>query len=70
MRIFKKIKRFWELSNKDEDVIEEFMKLSDKQIMEMPDEDSKAVFMGLGSEDEFIEEQNIKKFGVKKLFDI
>lgn len=67
MNIITKIKRLWKLSSKDEKSIEEFMKLSDKEIMELPDEDTKAVFISEGTAEEYKDYQNEKK-GIKGIF--
>ncbi len=70
MNFIKRIKKMWKLSKKDPDVLEEFMKLSDKEIMDLPDEDTKAIYIGLGDEKEYIEFENEKKFGVKNIFNV
>lgn len=70
MNFLKRIKRTWKLANKDEKSLEEFMKLKDSEIMALPNEDTKAVFIGSGTGEEFKEFENEKKFGVKKVFDI
>lgn len=63
----KQLKRLWSLAKKDKNVMEEFMKLSSKEIMELPDEDVKAEFIGPGSSQEFKEFENEKK-GIKGIF--
>jgi len=67
MNLLAKIKRLWKLSSKDQQSLEDFMKLSDKEIMELPDEDTKAVFISEGSAEEFKDYQNEKK-GIKGIF--
>jgi hypothetical protein len=67
MNLINKIKRLWKLSGKDPKSLEEFMKLSDKEIMELPDEDTKAVFISEGSAEEFKDYQNENK-GIKGIF--
>lgn len=67
MNLINKIKRLWKLSGKDPKSLEEFMKLSDKEIMELPDEDTKAVFISEGSAKEFKDYQNENK-GIKGIF--
>lgn len=66
----KQLKKLWALAKKDKAVMDEFMKLSSKEIMDLPDEDQKAVFISQGSNEEFKDYENEKKFGVKKLFGI
>lgn len=68
--ILNRLKRLWKLSKKDAESLEAFMKLSDREIMDLPDEDQKAVFFSPGSEQEYKEFENEKKFGVKKIFDL
>jgi hypothetical protein len=69
--MFKRIRKLWKLTKKDDKALDEFMKLSDKEIMALPDEgDGKAVFFDAGYEEEFNELEHKKKFGVKKLFGI
>lgn len=65
----KKLRRLWRLSNKDENAISDFMKLSDKEIMNLPDENEKAEFISLGSNEEFKDFDNEKK-GIKGIFGI
>jgi hypothetical protein len=67
MNLINKIKRLWKLSGKDPKSLEEFMKLSNKEIMELPDEDTKAVFISEGSAEEFKDYQNENK-GIKGIF--
>lgn len=67
MNLINKIKRLWKLSGKDPKSLEEFMKLSDKEIMELPDEDTKAVFISEGNAKEFKDYQNENK-GIKGIF--
>lgn len=67
MNIFKRTKRLWKLSKKDPEALEDFMNLSDKQIMDIPDEDQKAVFLGEGTQEEFKEQQREDK-GFKGIF--
>ena len=68
MNLVKKIKRLWKLSSKDPKTLQGFMQLSDKEIMELPDEEQKAVFISEGSAKEYKDFENEKKFGIKKLF--
>lgn len=70
MNLFKRIKRTWVLANKDKDSLDDFMKLTDKEIMDLPDEDQKAIFFSEGSEEEYKEYENEKKFGTKKPFSL
>lgn len=67
MNLLNKIKRLWKLSGKDPKALEEFMQLSDKEIMDLPDEDTKAVFISEGSVEEYKDYQNEKK-GIKGIF--
>ena len=67
MNLINKIKRLWKLSNKDQKSLEAFMQLSDKEIMDLPDEDTKAVFISEGSAEEFKDYQNEQK-GIKGIF--
>lgn len=67
MNLFKRTKRLWKLSKKDPETLENFMNLSDKQIMDIPDEDQKAVFLGEGTQEEFEEQQREDK-GFKGIF--
>lgn len=66
----KQLRRLWKLAKKDKVVMEEFMKLSSKEIMDLPDENQKAEFIGPGSNEEFKQFQNEEKFGSKKIFDL
>jgi len=68
--MIKRLKRLWQLSKKDKTYLDEFMKLSDKEIMEIPDEETSAVFISEGTIDEFKEFETKEKFGIKKLFGI
>ena len=67
MNLINKIKRLWKLSGKDQQSLEDFMKLSDKEIMDLPDEDTKAVFISEGSAEEYKDYQNEQK-GIKGIF--
>lgn len=67
MKATKRLKRLWQLSKKDKASLEQ---LTDKQIEELPDEDTKAVFISSGSEEEFKEFENEQNFGSKKIFDV
>lgn len=67
MKLIKKIKRLWKLSNKDQKSLEAFMQLSDKEIMELPNDDTKGVFISEGSAEEFKDYQNEQK-GIKGIF--
>ena len=63
----KQLRRLWTLAKKDETMMNEFMKLSSKEIMELPNEDTKAVFISEGSQKEFKEFENEQK-GIKGIF--
>ena len=63
----KQLRRLWTLAKKDETVMDEFMKLSSKEIMELPDEETKAIFISQGSNEEFKEYENEQK-GIKGIF--
>jgi len=67
MNLITKIKRLWKLSGKDPKALEEFMQLSDEEIMDLPDEDTKAVFISEGSAEEYKDYQNEQK-GIKGIF--
>jgi hypothetical protein len=67
MKLLAKIKRLWKLSGKDQQSLENFMMLTDKEIMDLPDEDTKAVFISEGSAKEYKDYQNEKK-GIKGIF--
>ncbi|MBT3354832.1 MAG: hypothetical protein HN402_07935 [Candidatus Scalindua sp.] len=60
-----RIKRIVKLSKKDPASLDV---LTDEQINDLPDADSKAAFLGSGTEKEYKEQQNKDKFGVKNLF--
>ncbi len=64
MNLIKRIKKSWKLAKKDDDAL---FALTDKQLMEIPDEDTKAVFIGAGTEKEFKEFENESK-GLKGIF--
>lgn len=69
--MLKRLKRLWELTNKDKNTLDAFMKLTDKEIMSIPDKGyGKAVFLGEGTHEEFIEQEREDKFGTKKLFNL
>lgn len=65
MNLFKRIKRSWELAKKDSQVLNE---LTDEQITEIPDEDTKAVFFGRGTKEEFEDFQREEE-GTKAWYD-
>ena len=66
MSLLKRVKNIWDLSKKDPDKVEELLT---KDIDALPDEgDSKAVFFGEGTQEEFGDMQREDKFGAKKLF--
>lgn len=64
----RQLRRLWKLAKKDEQAMLDFMKLSSKEMMELPDADEKAVFISEGSQQEFREHQDEEKFGAKKIF--
>jgi hypothetical protein len=64
---FKQLKRLWQLARKDKVAMEEFMKLSDKDMMDIPNEDEKVVFIGQGTQEEFKDFENEQK-GIKGIF--
>lgn len=67
MNLPKRIKRMWQLSSKDPKAID---KLTNEEIEAIPDEgDGKAVFLGEGSHEEFLEQQKEDK-GFKNIFGI
>lgn len=68
--MFKRLKRLYQLSKKDKNSLDEFMKLTDKEIDNLPDENQKAIFIGTGTDEEYKEFENQEKFGIKKLFGI
>lgn len=49
--------------------MEDFMKLSDKEIMQLPDADEKAEFIGPGSNEEFKDFEDEQK-GIRGIFGI
>lgn len=56
--IYKRIKRYWELTNKDPKALEKFESLTEEEIAFIPEiSDEKAVFFGNGTEEEFKEIQ-------------
>jgi hypothetical protein len=56
--MFKRIKKLWQLSNKDPKALEVLEGLTDEQLKSVPDEgDGKAEWLGEGTEEEFIEQQ-------------
>lgn len=67
MNLLNKIKRLWKLSGKDPKALEELLQFTDEQIINLPDEDTKAVFISEGSAEEFKDYQNEKK-GIKGIF--
>jgi len=61
-----RLKRIWQLSKKDPKKLAE---LTDEQIDKLPEAgNGKAEFLGVGTEEEFLEQENEDKFGFKKLF--
>lgn len=64
MNLIKRIKRTWELSNKDSNTL---LELTQSQIDALPDEDTKAEFFGEGTHEDFEESEREKK-GLKGLF--
>lgn len=69
MNLVKRLKRLWSLAKKDKDTLEEFLKLSDKEIMNLPDENEKVEFIGMGTNDEYKDFQDEQK-GLKGIFGI
>lgn len=66
--MLKRLKRFWQLSNKDPKALEKLETLTDAQIDLIPVEgDGKAEFIGAGTEEEFKDQQKADK-GLKGLF--
>lgn len=67
--MLKRIRRLWKLTQKEPTEIDKFMKLSDKEIMAMPDEgDGNAVFISQGTQkdyDDFLKEED----GTKPWYD-
>lgn len=64
--MFKRVKRLLELSKKDPIALQ---KLTDEQLDSIPEAgDGKAEFLGVGTLEEFEEQERKDKFGVKKLF--
>lgn len=62
--MFKRIRRMWELSSKDPDVLEKYEKMSPEEIETIPEAskgDGKAVFLGEGTTEEFIEQERADK---------
>ncbi len=64
MNLIKRIKKSWKLAKKDNDAL---FNLTDKQLMDLPDEDTKAIFFGTGDEKEFKDYENEQK-GMKGIF--
>lgn len=66
--MFNRVKRFWELSNKDPKAVEQAMSLTKEDLDYMPEiGDGKAVFFGEGTEAEFKEQEEADK-GFKGIF--
>lgn len=66
--MFKRLKTLWKLSSKDQETLNSFYGLSDKQIMDLPDAgDGKAVFF---SEPTLEEEKELEREdkGFKNIF--
>lgn len=69
MEVFKRIKRLIELTKKDPKALKVLENLSDEQLKIIPEEgDGKAEFLGVGTEEEFIEQQRIDD-GSKSWYD-
>lgn len=66
----KQLYRLWKLSKKNKQVMDDFMKLSSKEIMELPNTNESGIFISEGYQKEFKDFENEKKFGIKKLFGI
>lgn len=69
--MFKRIRRMWELSSKDPEVLEKYEKMSPDEIATIPEAskgDGKAVFLGEGTTEEFIEQERADK-GLKGWYD-
>lgn len=63
--MFNRIKRYWALSKKNLKVLEE---LTEEQIAQITDAgDGKAEFLGVGTEEEFKEQEKVDK-GFKGIF--
>lgn len=59
----------WKLANKDEKALSDFMALSDKEIMAIPEEgDGKAVFFSEGTHEDYLEFQKEEE-GMKPWYD-
>lgn len=67
MNLLKRAKRIWDISRKDKNSLEEFMRLKDSEIMDLPDEETKATFFDRGFEKEHKELNNQDK-GLKGIF--
>lgn len=62
--MFQRLRKIIKLSKKDPDEVE---RLLDSQVDGLPDEDTKAVFLGQGTEDEYKEQEKQDK-GLKGIF--
>ena len=58
--MFKRIRRLYELSKKDPEILDKYATLTPEELADIPDVskgDGKAVFFGEGSQDEFLEQE-------------
>lgn len=67
--MFKRIRRMWELSKKDPEVLQIYDTLTPKDLKDIPDAgDGKAVFFGPGTDEEYLDLQRKDK-GMKGWYD-
>jgi hypothetical protein len=69
--MFKRFRRVWELSKKDPEILDKYEKLTPEELADIPNVskgDGKAVFFGLGSEEDFVEQERADK-GIKGWYD-
>lgn len=58
--MLKRIRRFWELTKKDPDVLKKFENLSSAQLSVIPDDgDGNAEFLGEGTDEELKEQERM-----------
>lgn len=68
MNLLNRIKRLWELANKDKGILEKLETLSPEEVLSIPESgDGNAVFLGEGTQEEFEEQQKEDK-GLKGIF--
>jgi len=68
MKLIPRIKRFWQLSNKDPEVLKKFEKLTVEDLQYIPEiGDGKAVFFGEGTDEEK-KQQDLEDKGLRGIF--